>query len=191
MISFNIIEKVLKEIRPDELINLSKDLVRINSVWDPVAGTSEKIVAEMVARWAKSQGFGVEVNQVAEGRDNVIITFKTGPGKRNLMFEGHTDVVTPGDVSDWEYDPFEGKIVGRRMYGRGTNDTKGNLAAMLIAMASLKRSGIEFLRADAQRLVGPFTRVHIAGSVILVAAVAFIWRGVRRQRARRALAPQR
>ena len=58
------------------------------------------------------------------------------------MFEGHTDVVTPGDVSTWTHDPFGAAIVGRRMYGRGTNDTKGNLAAMLVAMAALKRSGV-------------------------------------------------
>jgi succinyl-diaminopimelate desuccinylase len=51
-------------------------------------------------------------------------------------------VVTPGDLSDWNYDPFGAQIVGRRMYGRGTNDTKGNLAAMLVAMRALKRSGI-------------------------------------------------
>jgi succinyl-diaminopimelate desuccinylase len=58
------------------------------------------------------------------------------------MFEGHTDVVTPGDVAAWNYDPFGAQIVGRQMYGRGTNDTKGNLAAMLIAMKALKQSGV-------------------------------------------------
>jgi len=50
--------------------------------------------------------------------------------------------VTPGAVSTWTQDPFGAEIVGRRMYGRGTNDTKGNLAAMLVAMAALKRSGV-------------------------------------------------
>jgi succinyl-diaminopimelate desuccinylase len=59
------------------------------------------------------------------------------------MFDGHTDVVTPGDVSAWKYDPFGAEIAGRRMYGRGTNDTKGNLAAMLIAMKALKASAVE------------------------------------------------
>ena len=59
------------------------------------------------------------------------------------MFEGHTDVVTPGNESAWKYDPFGAEIVGRRMYGRGSNDTKGNLAAMLIAMKALKASGVE------------------------------------------------
>ena len=58
------------------------------------------------------------------------------------MFEGHMDVVTTGDPTGWTYDPFGAQIVDARMYGRGTNDTKGNLAAMLIAMKALKDSGV-------------------------------------------------
>jgi succinyl-diaminopimelate desuccinylase len=138
-----IITKVLNEIDADELIALTAELVRINSVWDPLAGTSEQAVGEKVASWAQSQGFEVEVDPVTPSRPNVIISGLRGPGKRTLMFEGHTDVVTPGDVSVWQYDPFGAEIVGRRMYGRGTNDTKGNLAAMLMAMKALKKSAIE------------------------------------------------
>jgi succinyl-diaminopimelate desuccinylase len=127
----------------DELINLTSDLVKINSVWDPVAGTSEQPAADYVFKWAREQGFEVQQEEVASGRPNVIVTWRGVPGKRTLMFEGHTDVVTPGDISAWRRDPFGAEIVGRRMYGRGTNDTKGNLAAMLIAMAALKRSGVK------------------------------------------------
>ena len=138
MIPAETIEKVLNEIDPDELIKLTAELVRINSVWDPVAGTSEQAVAEKVAGWAQSQGFDVQIDQVAPNRPNIIISGPQGLKNRKLMFEGHTDVVTPGDVTAWRYDPFGAKIVGRRMYGRGANDTKGNLAAMLIAMKALK-----------------------------------------------------
>jgi succinyl-diaminopimelate desuccinylase len=138
-----IIEKVLNEINPSELISLTADLVRINSVWDPQAGTSEQAVAESVADWALAEGFDVEVDQVVPNRPNIIIGWPADSQQRTLMFEGHTDVVTPGDVSAWKYDPFGAEIVGRRMYGRGTNDTKGNLAAMLIAMKALKASAIE------------------------------------------------
>ena len=143
MIPTSTIEKVLSEIDPEELIELTAELVRINSVWDPTAGTSEQAVAEKVAAWAKSQGFEVQIDQVAPGRPNIIVSGPQGPQDRTLMFEGHTDVVTPGDVSAWQYDPFGAKIVGRRMYGRGTNDTKGNLAAMLIAMKALKNAAIK------------------------------------------------
>jgi succinyl-diaminopimelate desuccinylase len=143
MIPEDIIAKVLDAVDSDELISLTKDLVKINSVWDPAAGTSEQIAADHVARWADRQGFEVQPEEVAFGRPNVIVTLRGVPGKRTLMFEGHTDVVTPGDISAWRYDPFGAEIVGRRMYGRGTSDTKGNLAAMLIAMAALKQSGVK------------------------------------------------
>ena len=142
MVSDKLIDRVLKTIDRNELIGLAADLVRTNSVWDPVAGTGEKSVAEMIAQWAEKQGFRVDVDEVAPNRLNVVIHWSFGSGSRALLFEGHTDVVTPGDVSAWKYDPFGAKIVGDRMYGRGTCDTKGNLAAMLIAMAALKRSGI-------------------------------------------------
>jgi succinyl-diaminopimelate desuccinylase len=141
MISSNIVKKVLDAVKPEEVIDLAAALVKINSVWDPAAGTSEQAAAEYAARWAEAQGFQVVMEEVVPGRPNVIISHAAGRGPRTLMFEGHTDVVTPGDASSWTYDPFGARIVGRRMYGRGTNDTKGNLAAMLAAMAALKRSG--------------------------------------------------
>lgn len=136
------IEKVLREVNPDELIGLTRNLVRMNSVWDPEAGTGEQEVAEFVAAWGKKQGFEVEMNEVVPGRSNTIITWKPAPGEKTLMFEGHTDVVTPGDLEAWTHDYLGAEIVDGRMYGRGTNDTKGNLAAMLIAMAALKRAGV-------------------------------------------------
>ncbi|UCD81140.1 MAG: M20 family metallopeptidase [Desulfobacterales bacterium] len=139
----DVINKVLGFIKSDELINLTSDLVKINSVWDPAAGTSEQPAAEYVFNWAREQGFEAQLEEVAPGRPNVIVTWPAGSGNRRLMFEGHTDVVTPGDISAWKYDPFGAEIVGRKMYGRGTNDTKGNLAAMLIAMATLQRSGVK------------------------------------------------
>ncbi|MHC4687151.1 MAG: M20 family metallopeptidase, partial [Planctomycetota bacterium] len=73
MIPAETIEKVLNEIDPDELIKLTAELVRINSVWDPAAGTSEKPAAEMVAQWAQTQGFAVQQDEVAPGRPNVVI----------------------------------------------------------------------------------------------------------------------
>jgi succinyl-diaminopimelate desuccinylase len=133
-------ETVLNSIDPEAVVGLTADLVKINSVWDPGAGTGEQAAAEYVAQWANAQGFDVVMEEVAPGRPNVMATFSTRPGPRTLMFEGHTDVVTPGDVALWTHDPFGAEIVGRRMYGRGTNDTKGNLAAMLVALAALKRS---------------------------------------------------
>ena len=143
MISQEAVQAVLNAIDRTELIDLTANLIRINSVWDPEAGTDEREVADFVAKWATKEGFEVLVEEAAPNRPNVIVTQNWEEGPRRLMFEGHTDVVTPGDPSTWKYDPFGAEIVGNRMYGRGTNDTKGNLAAMLIAMAALKRSGVK------------------------------------------------
>ncbi|RTZ99525.1 MAG: M20 family peptidase [Deltaproteobacteria bacterium] len=142
MVPREFITQVIDAVDGDEVVKLTAELVKINSVWDPEAGTCEQPAADHVLRWAEAQGFDTQMDEVAPGRSNVIVTYAAGPGERTLMFEGHTDVVTPGEISAWKYDPFGAEIVNGRMYGRGTNDTKGNLAAMLIAMAVLKRTGI-------------------------------------------------
>ena len=139
-----LVQRALAALDPDELTELTARLVRLNTVWDPEAGTNEQPAADLAAAWAEEQGFDYVMDEVVPGRSNVIITHGGSPGPRTLMFEGHVDVVTPGDVSAWKYDPFGAGIKGRRMYGRGTNDTKGNTAAMLLAMAAIKRSGVEF-----------------------------------------------
>ncbi|RUA00198.1 MAG: M20 family peptidase [Deltaproteobacteria bacterium] len=142
MVPREFITQVIDAVDGDEVVKLTAELVKINSVWDPEAGTCEQPAADHILRWAEAQGFDAQMDEVAPGRSNVIVTYAAGPGERTLMFEGHTDVVTPGEISAWKYDPFGAEIVNGRMYGRGTNDTKGNLAAMLIAMAVLKRTGI-------------------------------------------------
>ena len=142
MIPDEVVKKVLGCVDHEALLALTTEMIKINSVWDPEAGTSEQKAAEHAARWAEDRGFRVQLDQVAPGRPNAIVTWEAGMGQRKLMFEGHTDVVTPGDVSTWQYDPFGAEIRDGRMYGRGTNDTKGNLCAMLVAMDALKRSGV-------------------------------------------------
>jgi succinyl-diaminopimelate desuccinylase len=142
MIPDEIVEKVLETIDHATLFKLTTALVRINSVWDPDGGSSERDVAEYVAGWTEKRGFNVQIDLVAPERPNVIVTWNAGPGEHKLMFEGHTDVVTPGDITAWHYDPFGAEIKDGRMYGRGANDTKGNLAAMLVAMDAIKGSGV-------------------------------------------------
>lgn len=138
------INAVLAHLDKDELVKLTSDLVKINSVWDPDKGTGEAETAAFILEWAKAQGLTAVMEEVEPGRPNVIITLEGSPGQRCLMLEGHTDVVTVGDPSAWTKDPFGAEIVGDRMYGRGVNDMKSGLAAALVTMAAIKRSGVEF-----------------------------------------------
>src|SRR5690606_15679175 len=76
----------------------------------------------------------------------VIGIFRGSEPGRTLLFEGHTDVVSVGDKEKWTYDPFGAEIVEvdgkKRMYGRGTIDTKGNLGAMIYAVKAIKDSKV-------------------------------------------------
>ena len=54
-----------------------------------------------------------------------------------LCFAGHTDVVPPGKIEDWKYDPFEGKITKNKIYGRGASDMKGAIVAWVNACENI------------------------------------------------------
>lgn len=58
---------------------------------------------------------------------------KRGHAAPLFVFAGHTDVVTPGDPKAWQFDPFKATQHEGFIYGRGAQDMKGPLAAMIIA----------------------------------------------------------
>lgn len=132
-------------VKTDELVQFTQKLVRFNSVFDPEkTGANEEAVAKFIAEFLIMEGFEVHFEEVVPGRPNVIAYLRgKNPGK-TILFEGHTDVVTAGDPEQWHYDPFGAEIIGDRMYGRGTCDTKGNVAAAIFAAKAVKDSGVEF-----------------------------------------------
>jgi succinyl-diaminopimelate desuccinylase len=131
----------LRQVHEDELVALTRDLVRIPSVIKPgdPDGT-EAALADYVHRWFVKEGFPVDTDLAAPGRPNVIARLGEA-GARTLLLEGHTDVVTEGDAVAWTHPPFGGDVDGGRIWGRGAADMKGGLAAAMIAAAALKRSG--------------------------------------------------
>jgi succinyl-diaminopimelate desuccinylase len=135
---------MLKEIKKEKLIQLTQDLVRIPSVRRQDKGGSEKEVALFVARLLEDMGLDVVVEEVEPGAPNVIGVLQGQKEGPCLMFECHTDVVTEGDASEWKYGPFEGRLSGNRIYGRGACDTKGNLAAAVQAVKAISQSGSPF-----------------------------------------------
>ena len=132
----------LSRIDPDELIALTRELVRIPSVvrpHDPAA--TEAAVAARVEGWMRAEGFAVQVHEVAPGRPNVLGMLGDGSDGPTLLLEGHTDVVTEGDAGEWRHPPFGADLVDGRIYGRGSADMKSGLAAAMIAAAAIRRSG--------------------------------------------------
>ncbi|AUV84003.1 hypothetical protein C2R22_14640 [Salinigranum rubrum] len=77
-----------------------------------------------------------------EGRPNVAAV-RAGAGEgRSLGFSGHVDVV-PVDDDEWTYDPWGGEVDDGRLYGRGSADMKGGIAAFVHAVEMLDELGVE------------------------------------------------
>jgi succinyl-diaminopimelate desuccinylase len=136
---------VLARIDREELLGLTRELVSIPSVYRPeVPDGNEARVARFVADYLERAGFVVRTEEVAPDRPNVWVEWEGDRPGKTLLFEAHTDVVTEGSTEDWAHLPFEAERDGRRIYGRGACDTKGNLAAAVVAVRAVRDSGVSF-----------------------------------------------
>ncbi|MGW5160423.1 M20 family metallopeptidase [Nonomuraea wenchangensis] len=122
------------------VVEFTRELVRVPSTNDP--GRRERAAAELVADRMRSWGWEPAWYEVEPDRPNVVAVVEGGGGDGpTLMFEGHTDVVTEGDLSEWTVDPFGGELRDGRLWGRGSADMKSGLAATLYATRALQLAG--------------------------------------------------
>jgi succinyl-diaminopimelate desuccinylase len=138
-------KRLLGFINRDELIDLTRELIRIDSVIRPETGNTETRVVQYIADWIRRE-LGVEplVETVVPARENIIVTIDSGRPGPCLMFEGHTDVVSEGNPDLWQHDPFGGEIENGKIYGRGACDMKAGLAVNLLTVKAMMRSGVEY-----------------------------------------------
>lgn len=115
------------------------DLIRINTTNPP---GNEEGVAKYVAGILTKEGFAPELLELAPGRSALVARLRSAAmpdPSRALLLVAHMDVVGV-DKSKWTVDPFGAVIKDGYMYGRGTIDDKGMLAANLAAFIALKRA---------------------------------------------------
>jgi acetylornithine deacetylase len=87
-------------------------------------------------------GSGVDPDRDLSNMPVVVGTRKGRGEGRSLLLNGHYDVVPPGELSNWTYRPFEGRVVENRIYGRGSSDMKGGITAVLEALQCIELAGI-------------------------------------------------
>lgn len=124
----------------DPAIRLLRDLVAINSV-NPtlVAGApGEAQIAQAIAGEMRRIGLDVSIEPVVPGRPNVIGVLEGRARGRSLMLCGHTDTVGVAGMTD----PFDPVERDGRLYGRGSQDMKGGVAAMIAAAAVVAQRGL-------------------------------------------------
>src|SRR5207248_737440 len=124
----------------DPAISLLRDLVAVNSVNPTLVpgAPGEQQIADLVAAHLRRSGLDVSVESVAPGRPNVVGVLEGRSKGRALMFCGHTDTVGVTGMAD----PFTPAERDGRLYGRGAQDMKGGVAAMIAAAGELARRGL-------------------------------------------------
>lgn len=124
---------------PDPLdpVALTQALIRCESVTPNDAGA-----LQLVADALTSVGFTCHRMTFSEpGTADVDNLYaRLGENGANLCFAGHTDVVPPGDVSQWTAPPFAADICDGKLFGRGAVDMKGGVAAFIAAVCRYVKS---------------------------------------------------
>jgi putative selenium metabolism hydrolase len=144
----NLVQKIEKKLNEsqEELNQLIQKLIKIRSY-----SGEEKEIVEFIVQTMQDYGFD---ETYSDKLGNAVGRIGNGPVK--LIYDAHVDTVKVTESEKWENPPFEGKIFGGNIYGRGAVDEKPAMAGYLIAGKILQsvKNGNDF----------PFT-IYVIGSV--------------------------
>jgi len=126
----------------DDLVALAGRLIAFPTESPPGRNTSA--AQAFVADYLRDLGFSVDRFDVYPGDPDVVGTLQGSDpaGAASLLINGHVDVAEVGLAAAWTHPPFEGTVANGRLYGRGADDMKGPLAAVLHAITTLRRLGV-------------------------------------------------
>ena len=121
----------MEKAREEQVISLCQALIQQKSYSGEEAG-----VVKVLSENMKAMGF----DEVTVDRYGNIVGCIKGkkPGKK-LLFDGHIDTVPVSAEAEWMYPPFKAEIHDGKIYGRGTSDMKGAVAAMTTAAAAFAK----------------------------------------------------
>lgn len=123
-----------------QALSMLRDLISIPSVNPGLTaeGNGEGEIASYLASYLADLGLTVHRQLISPGRENIIGVWKGLGNGPSLMLNGHTDTVA---VDGMEIPPFEPKVDGNRVYGRGAIDMKSGITAQIMAVKSLIDQG--------------------------------------------------
>ena len=124
----------------DEL-TLSKDLIKFPSITPVDAGA-----IKFLSKKLKSLGFNCKILEFKKGKGKPIknLYARFGKTQPNLCYAGHTDVVPPGNYSDWTVNPFKPQVKRGYLIGRGANDMKSSIACFVSAVSEYVKKNKNF-----------------------------------------------
>lgn len=152
--------KAAKVFTDEEKIKILSDIVAIETV-----DRNEEDVANYLAALLGEYGIDSKVIPTGiPGRANLVA--EIGSGSPVLAISGHMDVVSAGNAEAWTSDPYTLTERDGKLFGRGSTDMKGGLAALVIAMIEIKEQGL--LERGTLRLLATYNEENGAvGSIQL------------------------
>lgn len=118
----------------NDMLDFAQRLVQTPSIT-----AQEKDAADLVLAEMRKLGYD-EVFRDKGG--NVVGIIRGSGGGEHIMFNFHLDHVSPGNLEEWEYPPYDGVIADGYLHGRGASDTKGATAVQVYAAACIKKAGV-------------------------------------------------
>ncbi len=116
------------------LLNIASALVRVNTENPP---GRELEAASFLAERLADLGIKSTIDRLDSTRANAVCILESGRGGPTLLFNSHLDTVPVGDRNGWQVEPLGGLIRDGRLYGRGSADAKGSIAAMAASLKAL------------------------------------------------------
>ena len=146
-------QKVLDLITEERWLTLARELIRTgqprsgNPLDPDLPGAEEEAIAMLLVGKLEAMGLAVSTHEAVRGRPNVVGVLQGDGSGPSLMINDHLDTYPVVEPEKWDktgFDPFDATRHGDLLYARGTSDTRGNLAACLLAGQVLMEAGVKF-----------------------------------------------
>ncbi|ADL05802.1 M20 family metallopeptidase [Lacrimispora saccharolytica] len=166
-----------KESWEREAVQLLQDLIGIRTV---NGKDGEKPAAEYICQYLNSRGVEAFVQDIGEGRGNVIALIQGAHEGKGMIWNGHLDTVDYGSLESWDRPPWTPVMENGCLFGRGASDMKSGLAAMVYVLGKLGETGqkpgttIQFLGTCDEERGGTGARAIISGGYMMEGSVLLI-----------------
>jgi|TARA_Y100000817_G_scaffold163265_1_gene127538 succinyl-diaminopimelate desuccinylase len=141
-------------------LKLAKELIRKPSVTPEDAGA-----INLLAKNLKSLGFNCKLVNFKNIKN---LYAKLGKSSPNFCYAGHTDVVPPGNISDWSINPFKPVVKNNKLIGRGASDMKASIACFVAAVSKFKNKNKKFKGSISLLITGDEEGIAVNGTKRLV-----------------------
>ena len=141
---------------PISELKLAKELIRKPSITPKDAGA-----INLLAKNLRSLGFNCKIINFKNIKN---LYAKLGKSSPNFCYAGHTDVVPPGNISDWSVNPFRPVVKNNKLIGRGANDMKASIACFVAAVSKFKTQNKKFKGSISLLITGDEEGIAINGT---------------------------